>query len=188
MEFKEIEQKLAGRLKPGRYLHSLGVSETAAKLAERFGASSEQARLAGLLHDCAREFPVADLPGIAKKMQIAFTVIEGKAPILLHAYIGAKMLPEAYAVDDCAVQQAVYRHTVGGASMTVLDKIIYLADMIEPRRTYPGVAELRQLAAAQSLDAAMLAAFNQAIAFVLKQNQVIHPDTVIARNEILLRK
>jgi putative HD superfamily hydrolase of NAD metabolism len=188
MELKEIEKKLAERLKPSRYAHSVGVSETAAKLAVHFGASPEQARLAGLLHDCAREFPVGDLLDIAKKMQIEFTAIEGNAPILLHAYIGAKMLPAAYEVADCAVQQAIYRHTVGGASMTVLDKIIYLADMIEPQRKYPGAAQLRQLAATEALDNVMLAAFNQSLAFVLNQNKVIHPDTVIARNEILLRK
>lgn len=188
MEIEEMKENLARRLKPSRYRHSLGVSETAGRLAQRFGVSIAKAQLAGLLHDCAREFAITDMIKVAKAMQIPFTAVEATAPILLHAYIGAKMLPEAYGVADAEVRQAIHRHTVGGPAMTDLDKIVYLADMIEPNRQYPGVDELRRLAETAPLDQVMLAAFNRSIAFVLSQNNVIHPDTVIARNEILIRE
>jgi predicted HD superfamily hydrolase involved in NAD metabolism len=105
---------------------------------------------------------------------------------LLHAALGADMLEESYGIKDPDIKQAIRFHTVGGAGMSKLDKIIYLADMIEPGRDFPELAILRRLAE-ENLDQAMLLAFNQSMQFVLKKNSIIHPDTVLARNEILLK-
>jgi predicted HD superfamily hydrolase involved in NAD metabolism len=109
-------------------------------------------------------------------------------PLLLHAYVGSRLVTEKYGVSDHAVEQAIWRHTVGGAKMTKLDKIIWFADMIEPNRDYPGVEELRSLAKTASLDDMVLAGLTQSITFVLQKGGLIHPDTVIARNEILLNR
>lgn len=187
MEFDEMKSLLASRLKKGRYKHSLGVSNTAVFLAGRFGADLHKARIAGLLHDCAREFPNEAMLAEAQKRSIAYTEVESSMPLLLHAYIGARRIHECYGVNDGEIAQAIYRHTVGGRNMTVLDKIIYFSDMIEPTRAYPGVEELRRLSREAGLDEALLAGFNQSIIFVLKENHLIHPDTILARNEILLR-
>ena len=157
-------------------------------LAERFGIDREQAQVAGLLHDCAREFPNEDLIQEAEKRQIAVEPVEKQMPLLLHAYVGAYLVVEKYGVNDKAVEQAIWRHTVGGAQMTELDKIIWFADMIEPQRDYPGVEKLRELSRTASLDEMMLAGLTQSIAFVLQKGGLIHPDTVIARNEILLNR
>lgn len=108
-------------------------------------------------------------------------------PLLLHAYIGARRVRECYGVESREIEQAIWRHTVGGEHMTCLDKIIYFADMIEPSRDYPGVDELRRLSREADLDEMVLAGLSQSIAFVLHRNHLIHPDTVLARNEILLR-
>ena len=188
MNSNEIKEKLAGQLKKNRFLHSVGVAECAAELAAHYGVDVEKAYLAGLLHDCARTFATLDLTKVAHDMQLPVTQIEMRTPILLHAAIGAAMLPHEYQIEDEEIQQAIRFHTVGGPSMTDLDKIVYLADMIEPGRRYPGVDELRRLTAVKTLDQVMLAAFNQSIAFVLNKNNVIHPDTVAARNEILLKE
>lgn len=188
MERKDLELKLAAKLKPARYQHSVAVSKTAVRLAGKYDVSEEKAYLAGLLHDCGRAFPTSDLLEIAQKRDISVSCIEAATPLLLHAYIGAEILPEVYGIKDPEIQQAVWRHTVGGPNMTSLDKIIYLADMIEPNRKYPGVEELRHLAEGDSLDKAILLAFDQSIAFVLSRGSLIHPYTVDARNEILLRK
>lgn len=188
MGYEEMRELLEKSLKPSRYQHSLGVAETAVFLAERFGVNKEQAQVAGLLHDCAREFRNEDLVGEAEKRLIVVEPVEQQMPLLLHAYVGARLVVEKYGVTDRAVEQAIWRHTVGGAHMTELDKIIWFADMIEPNRAYPGVEKLRELSRTASLDEMMLAGLTQSIAFVLQKGGLIHPATVIARNEILLNR
>ena len=86
------------------------------------------------------------------------------------------------------VEQAIWRHTVGGTGMTDLDKSIWVADMVEPGRDYPGVEELRRLAKTASLDDMVLEGLSQSIRFVVAKGHLIHPDTVLARNELLLKK
>ena len=188
MGYEEMRALLEKSLKPSRYQHSLGVAETAVFLARRFGVDEEQAQVAGLLHDCAREFRNEDLITEAEKRLIMVGNIERQMPLLLHAYVGSRLVTEKYGVSDHAVEQAIWRHTVGGAKMTKLDKIIWFADMIEPNRDYPGVEELRSLAKTAALDDMVLAGLTQSITFVLQKGGLIHPDTVIARNEILLNR
>ena len=99
------------------------------------------------------------------------------------------MIEEIYGVHDKEISQAIYRHTVGARDMTPLDKIIYFADMIEPNRNYPGVENLRELAEkSDNLDEIILTALNESIIFVAQKNSLIHPDTIDARNFLLLRK
>ena len=188
MGYEEMRALLEKSLKPSRYQHSLGVAETAVFLARRFGVDEEQAQVAGLLHDCAREFRNEDLIAEAEKRLIMVGNIERQMPLLLHAYVGSRLVTEKYGVSDHAVEQAIWRHTVGGAKMTKLDKIIWFADMIEPNRNYPGVEKLRNLAKTAALDDMVLAGLTQSITFVLQKGGLIHPDTVIARNEILLNR
>ena len=188
MGYEEMRALLEKSLKPSRYQHSLGVAETAVFLARRFGVDEEQAQVAGLLHDCAREFRNEDLIAEAEKRLIMVGNIERQMPLLLHAYVGSRLVTEKYGVSDHAIEQAIWRHTVGGAKMTKLDKIIWFADMIEPNRDYPGVEELRSLAKTAALDDMVLAGLTQSITFVLQKGGLIHPDTVIARNEILLNR
>lgn len=186
MTLEQMKQELEKRLKPSRFRHSLGVAETAVKLAKRFGADEERARVAGLLHDCAREFRNEDMVKEAEKRGIAIGEVERSMPLLLHADIGAVRVRELYGVEDAAISQAIARHTVGGPAMTVLDKIIWYADMIEPGRDFPGVDKLRELGRTASLDAMMLAGLSHSIVFVVEKGHLIHPATVLARNEILL--
>ena len=186
MTIEEMARELKRRLKRGRFAHSVGVANTAVKLAKRFGVDETKAYIAGLLHDCAREFENDELPAQAELRGIEIGEVERAMPILLHAYISAKMITEIYGVDDAEIQQAIYRHTVGARDMTPLDKIIYFADMIEPNRNYPGVERLRALAETADLDEILLTAFSETIAFVIQKNSLIHPDTVAARNFLLL--
>ena len=185
MTVDEMKKTLRERLKPGRYRHSLGVADTAVFLAKRFRVDEEKAYIAGLLHDCAREFPNEALREEAAKRGIAIGKVEEAMPLLLHAYVGAVRVKECYGVEDSEIAQAIWRHTVGGPNMTALDKIIYYADMIEPNRNYPEVEELRQYARERSLDEMMLKGLSESIIFVAQKGSLIHPDTVQARNEIL---
>ena len=186
--YEEMCAILAQQLTPGRYQHSLGVADTAAALARRFGMNEERARIAGLLHDCGRVYETSTLPMEARRRGIPIGKIESAMPLLLHAYIGAYLIYEVYGVNDAAIAQAIWRHTVGGANMTALDKIIYYADMIEPSRVYPEVERLRLLAHTVSLDEMMLVGLTESILFVAQKGGLIHPDTITARNELILER
>lgn len=186
MNYEAMKEELGKRLQQKRYEHSLGVADTAAALAGRFGVDVEKARVAGLLHDCAREYPVSELPMEAARHSISYGEVERAMPLLLHAYVGAKRAAELYGVTDPEILQAIWRHTVGGEHMTKLDKIIYFADMIEPQRDYPEVTALRELARTTDLDAMLLEGLSKSIAFILQTGRLIHPATVAARNELLL--
>ena len=186
--YEEMRAILEQQLTPSRYRHSLGVADTAAMLARRFGMNEERARVAGLLHDCGRVYETSDLPLEARRRGIPIGNIESAMPLLLHAYIGAYLLYEVYGVNDAVIAQAIWRHTVGGANMTALDKIIYYADMIEPSRAYPEVEHLRELARTASLDEMVLVGLTESILFVAQKGELIHPDTITARNEILLER
>lgn len=188
MGYEEMARTLAARLKSRRYEHSLGVAETAAVLARRFGVDEARARVAGLLHDCAREFPDAALPAEAAARGVVCGAVERAMPVLLHAPLGAARARELYGVTDAAVLRAIALHTTGAAEMTALDKIVYFADMIEPGRGYPAVGELRRLSREASLDDMTLAGLTRSIAFVLEKGQPLHPDTALARNALLFAR
>ena len=188
MDYKQMREQLKNRLKPSRFLHSEGVAETAAFLGERFQLDIEQCRVAGLLHDCARQYSDKQLQAEADRRGISYGEVDKAMPLLLHAYIGASLVKEDYGVTDQAICQAIFRHTVGGAGMTELDKVIYFADMIEPNRDYPQVEELRRLSRLASLDEMFFAGLVQSLNFVLKKGSLVHPDTVTAYNEILLKR
>ena len=189
MTVDEQRRELQRRLKNSRFAHSIGVANTAVKLAEKFGVDRNKAYVAGLLHDCAREFENEDLPAQAVKRGIKIGEVEKVAPLLLHAYIGAKMVTEIYDVDDEEIVQAIYRHTVGARDMSALDKIIYFADMIEPGRNYPGVDKLRELAeTSNNLDEIILTALGESIIFVVQKGALLHPSTIDARNYLLLER
>ena len=187
MSYDERKALLSSRLKPSRFRHSLGVADTAAFLADRFGVDVEQARLAGLLHDCAREFPNDAMIAEAERRHIAYGPVEREMPLLLHAYLGAARVRECYDVEDDAICQAIYRHTVGGSQMTRLDKIVWFADMIEPNREYPEVELLRKLSRKASLDEMLLVGLTESIKFVCQKGTMLHPSTIAARNELLLK-
>ena len=189
MTIDEMRRELQRRLKKSRFAHSIGVANTAVALAKKFGVDTDKAYIAGLLHDCAREFENEQLPAEAIKRGIEIGEVEKTMPLLLHAYIGAKMISEIYGVEDSEIRQAIYRHTVGARDMTPLDKIIYFADMIEPNRNYPGVEELREFAEkSSSLDEILLHALDESIIFIVHKKTLLHPDTIAARNFLLLQK
>jgi predicted HD superfamily hydrolase involved in NAD metabolism len=181
-----ILARLTKNLTPKRLKHSLGVSETAVALAGRFGADVAKARLAGLLHDCAREMPSNILLQTAEAFGIVVNDVEQREPMLLHAPVGAFIAIRDYGVDDPEVLRAITWHTTGGPVMSLLDNIIFLADFIEPGRSFPGVDKLRR-SAEDSLQTALLAAYDQTLEYLIYKRGLIHPATVEGRNALLLQ-
>jgi len=187
MDYEYILTRLSKMLSPKRLQHSIGVSKTAEEMAERFGGDKVKAGLAGLLHDAAREVPVADLLPRAQAFGIVVSDIEKAEPILLHAPISAKLAESKFDIHDAEILQAIFLHTTGGAHMSLLDKIIYLADVIEPGRNFGGLEEIRAMAHSD-LDKALLLALDQSIAYILEDGGLIHPATIEARNDLLIKQ
>ena len=145
--YEPILEDLRSRLKKGRYLHTLGVMYTAGALAMAHGEELEKALLAGLLHDCGKYGSPEEQVQRCKAWGIPLTVQEEAIPALAHAKLGVYLARKRYGVEDEEVLGAIRWHTTGRPDMTRLEKILYLADYIEPhRRDIPGLAEIRPLA------------------------------------------
>jgi predicted HD superfamily hydrolase involved in NAD metabolism len=186
MDDKKIVAQLSKILSPRRLEHSIGVSHTADIMAEQFGCNRVKAKMAGLLHDMAREIPVEEFLPRAQAFGIVVNDIERAEPILLHAPLAAKLAETRFQIHDVEILQAISWHTTGRSQMSMLDKIIYLADVIEPSRNFEGLEEIRTMAHCD-LDKALLLALDQSISYILKRRGLIHPATIEARNNLLIQ-
>lgn len=173
---KKVIDHLRNNLSPKLFDHCSGVAETAASLAARLGYDQEKARLAGWLHDCAREWPAEKLLIFARENGIDADSFSLRYPVLLHAPVSAAQA-QFLGVSDRDVLSAIRYHTLGYPGMSVLEQIIYVADKTEPGRAYPGVETLRQTVQNNFGEGLLLAA-SQSITYILSKKQPIHPLTV----------
>jgi len=173
------------RLSPRRCRHSMNVAQEAANLADHYGVDREKAYLTGILHDYAKDLKPDDLLLIAGENGLIDYEVERQLPDLLHAPVGAFLLKQELGIEDGEMLEAVRFHTMGSLQMSPLDKIIFLADMIEPDRdAYPDLERLRRLAF-DDLDQAMLLGLDSTIRYCLDRRAVLHSRTVEVRNMFL---
>lgn len=184
MNIDEIKVKLERELEYGRYIHSLNVMEMSAKLAERYGVNTEKARLARILHDCGKNYKDERAKEYIRDIGYIPDEIELAQPKLLHGIIGEHIAKYEYEVTDKDVLSAIRWHTTGKAGMTLLEKIIYVADYIEPLRDFEGIEEMRK-AAFQNLDKCIVLCADSTIRFILKKGLLLHEKTVETRNHSL---
>ena len=154
LPFEELKEQSLRLHKKKRVAHVIGCSETAKRLALIHGADPVDAERAGILHDVTKALTGADQLRLCERYGIIISEFERAHTKLLHAVTGAAVAKEVFGEND-AVCQAIRWHTSGRANMTTLEKIIYIADYMEPNRDFPGVERLRELADSD-LDAAML--------------------------------
>ena len=141
----KIRRKLMTELDTERYEHTLGVMYTAASMAMRYDEDVEKALLAGLLHDCAKCISGENKIKLCNKYHLSVSEVEKKNPSLLHAKLGAFLAAKKYHIKDKDVINAIASHTTGCPNMTLLDKIIYIADYIEPgRKELPIMQKLKK--------------------------------------------
>ncbi|MFI3172106.1 MAG: bis(5'-nucleosyl)-tetraphosphatase (symmetrical) YqeK [Eubacteriales bacterium] len=171
-----IQEELSEKLEKNRYNHTLGVMYTAAALAMKEKISIEEAMLAGLLHDCAKTMKVKEQYKKCELYGIELTETEQQNGALIHAKLGAYLASTVYEVKNNAIQDAIAHHTTGVPGMSTLEKIIYVADYIEPNRKLPKVDELRELAF-NNLDAALYMQLELSIEHLEHENKVIDPMT-----------
>ena len=167
-------------LKPRRVAHVWGCEHEARRLAEHWGCDPELAAEAGILHDITKKFELNDQLLLSEKYGIINDTVETSNIKLLHAKTGAAMARDLYGVTD-AVYDAIRWHTTGKPEMTLLEKIIYMADYIEPTRDFPGVEPLRRLAYLD-LDRAMALGLQMSLDELLEKGTPVHPNTADALN------
>lgn len=180
-----ICDRLKRMLSEKRYQHSLSVCKTAVELSVRYGGDIEKAKIAGLVHDYAKELDKVILLKYVKQFDIMLDDVMKIQMELLHGIVGAEIVSAEFEIYDRDVLNAVRFHTTGRVNMSLLEKIIYLADYIEPTRNFKGVEDLRKVALSD-IDKATLMAFDHTIQYVISQRKLLHPDTIHARNSILM--
>ena len=169
-------------LKPKRMPHVLGTEREAAFLAEKYGADVTAARIAALLHDCTKKLSMEEQLALCEKYGIQLDELEQKALKLLHSKTGAAIARDMFGVDD-EIYSAIWYHTTGHANMTKLEKIIYLADYIEPTRDFPGVDELRNVCY-EDLDKGLLKGLEMTIEEMTAMGNPVHHATIEARDAL----
>lgn len=144
----QIIDCLSKKLNKKRFCHSIGVMDTAACLAMKYGYDINKAKYAGILHDCAKSLSSEKLLDKSRKYSLELSEIEKENPDLLHAKIGKFLAKEDYKITDEEILDAIFYHTTGRPGMNILEKIIFVSDYIEPNRTkdIPGIKEIRAMA------------------------------------------
>ncbi len=191
MESSTLEEQfleiLSKRLGKKRLAHSLAVAEEAQRLALRYGADAAKARTAGLLHDILKDTDGETQLQMLRDFGILLDTVEQHAPKLWHARAGAAFLEQVLGITDRDILQAVRYHTTARAGMSLLEKVLYLADFTSADRDYPDVDVMRRLVDV-SIEEAMDYALTYSIRELLEKQQAIHPDTLAAYNELVLSK
>ena len=186
MTCEEAQELVKGRLSRKRYKHTVNVKNMAVELAKRYGADEEKAALAALLHDSAKELPQEEMLQIFSDNAITAKNAASRPVPVWHGIAAAILCATKWGVTDPEILSAIECHTTGKASMTLLDKIIYMADATSAERDYPGVEQLRR-EEMQDLDLALLHSLQQSIAFVKKKGGDLDPQTVAACEDLQAR-
>ncbi len=167
-------------LKPKRMPHVLGTEQEAIHLAKLYGVDVEEAQVVALLHDCTKKLTIEEQMALCEKYDVTLDDLQRKALKLQHAITGAEIARHVFGVSD-AVYEAIRWHTTGKPNMTKLEKVIYLADYIEPNRDFPGVDELRK-AVWEDLDRGLLLGLESSIEEMIQWGNPVHHDTLEARD------
>jgi predicted HD superfamily hydrolase involved in NAD metabolism len=166
-----------------RYKHTVGVMETAIILAQRYGVNEKKAELAAIFHDYAKFRPKDEMKRIILEQGMDKELLRFNSE-LWHAPVGAYLVEKEAGITDEEVLDAIRYHTSGRPRMTMLEKVIYLADYIEPGRHFPGVEEVREMAK-DNLEEALIQSVKNSIQFLLKKSQPVFPDTIYTYNDLV---
>lgn len=166
-----------------RWKHTLGVMESSIQLAKQYGADPERAETAAILHDVAKYWPVERMKEIIEQNHLNLNLLKHDKQ-LWHSEVGAFVAEQDYGITDPDILNAIRFHTSGREDMSLLEKIVCLADYIEPGRDFPGVDKIRKLAK-ESLEEGLVAGFDSTISLLLEKRRVIFPLTVLARNDLV---
>ncbi|MDM5190043.1 bis(5'-nucleosyl)-tetraphosphatase (symmetrical) YqeK [Bacillus sp. DX4.1] len=183
MDRKQALEIVKQQMHEKRYIHTIGVMETAIELAKLYGVNEKKAEMAAIFHDYAKCRPIQEMEDIIKREELPKDLLQFNKE-LWHAPVGAYLVEKEVGITDHEILQAITYHTSGHESMTMLDKVIYVADYIEPGRKFPGVEEARKLAR-EDINKALLFALKRTIQFLMEKDQTIYPLTFQTYNAAL---
>lgn len=182
----KIREYLRNVLKESRYKHVMGVVKVAEELAVINKVEVDKCRIAALCHDIAKNMSNKELFHIIEEHKIELTVEEEETPELWHSIVAPIVTKDILGIDDQEILSAVRWHTTGKMNMSTMDKIIYIADMIEPSRNFPKVESIREITY-RDLDEGILAGINHTIKYLIDNNAYIDRNTIEARTSILMK-
>ena len=180
LPMEKLEQVVVSLLKPNRVAHVLGCRDTAIAMARHWGVNETDAARAGLLHDITKALDGERQLTLAGEYGIILTDFQEKYPKTLHALTGSVVAEQLFGENE-AVVQAIRHHTTGKANMNLLEKIIYVADYMEPNRDFPGVEKLRELAFSD-LDEALKFGLTMTLNYLNQQGSEVSPESREALN------
>ncbi|PEZ07827.1 phosphohydrolase [Bacillus sp. AFS018417] len=183
MDRKRALEIVKQQMHEKRYIHTIGVMETAIELAKQYGVDEKKAEMAAIFHDYAKCRPISEMEEIIKRENLPKDLLHYNKE-LWHAPVGAYLVEKEVGITDADILQAITYHTSGHEQMTMLDKVIYVADYIEPGRKFPGVKEARKLAR-EDINQALLYALKHTVQFLMEKNQTIYPLTFQTYNAVI---
>lgn len=184
-DIDKFKAKLKNEVKESRYEHSLSVMEFSVNLAKHYGIDEEKAKVAGLLHDCAKYKDKDKILQKAKEFDIIVDSDLKNTIKVLHALLGYYVARDEYGVHDEEILLAIKNHALGRENMSDLEKIVFYADFVEPLRTYEEAQKLREYKY-EGLTKASYEALNYNLGYLLKEGLYIHPQSLKTRNSLLL--
>ncbi|SDC80718.1 putative HD superfamily hydrolase of NAD metabolism [Melghirimyces thermohalophilus] len=185
MNRDELAKAVRQELPKNRWEHTLRVVDTALELADRYGADAEKADRAALLHDFCKYWSRERMEAIIRRGGPPQDLLQHNLQ-LWHAFVGAEVVQEQFGITDSEILDAIRYHTSGRPHMSLLDKVIFLADYIEPGRRFPGISEVRELAR-EDLDKAVLKSLENTLIFLIQRGHKVYPLTMAARNDMVDR-
>lgn len=185
--FKKYKETIKTMMTEKRYIHCINVSKQAVLLAKQYNGDVKKAELAGLLHDITKDFSTAEQLQIINRNAIILDEIEQNAPELLHSVSGSVLIKEKFNINDTDILNSVRYHTTGRAEMSLLEKIIFIADFTSEDRNYSDINIMRKKATT-SLDEAIFYAISFTISNLAKKGQIIHPRSLDLYNKIIIEK
>ncbi|MGJ9381667.1 bis(5'-nucleosyl)-tetraphosphatase (symmetrical) YqeK [Salipaludibacillus sp. CF4.18] len=173
-------------LKPRRYEHTVRVTEEATRLVGIYGGNLEKIRLAAILHDYAKHRPIIEMRRKVQTCDKLPNAMLDYGDEILHSFVGAVFIEEELFITDETILSCIRSHTTGKVSMSLEEKIVFLADYIEPGRTFRQAEEVRKISD-ENLDLACLTALGNTIQYLSNKQLPIYPDTFAAYNDFVLR-
>ncbi len=183
VEIKKLKEKLK-KTKNFRLKHTRAVEETAVKIAKRYPVEIDKVKIASLLHDFARHYEDEKLLKMVEENNIEVDDLEKDIPALLHSPVGAYLAEHKFGIKEEDILNAIRFHTIGRPGMSRLEKIIFVADVVEPGRNFPGVDLIREKID-KDLDEAVILVCDFTIKYNIDRKRVIHPNTLYTRNSLL---
>lgn len=183
---EDLLQQIKAELSDFRYRHILGVGQTCFELAQKYGVDAEQAMIAGFVHDYAKEKSDAQFIEKIHAKNLPLDLLNW-GNFIWHGVVGAEFIKDELHITDEAILNAVRRHTVGAPFMTVLDKIVYVSDYVEPNRDFPDV-EMARVLAYSDLEQAVIFETKHTLQYLMSINAKIYPDAILTYNAYVAKK